>query len=293
MDLLPARGTVVLDAVSQSDVVQWLDPVSVRLVDVSGSAVSVGANHMPARGWIRRLAPAGWDLGVPLGGHGAARLSSRLALLAAILREPSLTWVTSVDPLFAAENKVVQYRAALTAGIRIPATAMSGSPGDLAAELGDSFVLKPLGPGHFQEPDGSSRVLYIKKVQAAGLAGSDLLDAPFLAQEVVAAEAHLRVVTVGSRAWTAELDAHGLPLDWREDESAHHTFAATDRWPQVEKAAVRLAAILGVGYSSQDWLIDEGGPVFLDLNPGGQWLFLPEPIATSVAQALADWLAGR
>jgi hypothetical protein len=293
VDLLPARGTVVLDAVSLSDVVQWLGPADVRLIDVSGATVSLGGDRMAARGWIRRLAPAGWDLGVPLGSHGAARLSSRLALLAAILREPSLIWLTQVDPLFAAENKVVQYRTALAAGIRIPATAVSGSPSDLAAELGDSFVLKPLGPGHFQEPDGSSQVLYVKEVRATDLADTDLLDAPFLAQEVVPADVHLRVVTVGRRAWTAELDAAGLPIDWREHESAHHTFAATDRWPQVENAASRLAAALGVGYSSQDWLIDEDGPVFVDLNPGGQWLFLPEPIATSVARALAGWLVGR
>lgn len=292
VDLLPARGTVVLDAVSLSDVVQWLDPANIRLIDVSGAIVSLGADRVAARGWIRRLAPAGWDLGVPLGSHGAARLSARLALLAAILREPSLIWLTQVDPLFAAENKVVQYRTALAAGIRIPATAVSGSPGDLAAELGDSFVLKPLGPGHFQEPDGSSQVLFVQEVRAVDLAGTDLLDAPFLAQEVVAADVHLRVVTVGRRAWTAELVAAGLPVDWREHESAHHAFAATERWPQVENAAVRLAAALGVGYSSQDWLIDEDGPVFVDLNPGGQWLFLPEPIATSVARALAGWLVG-
>jgi hypothetical protein len=293
VDLLPARGTVVLDAVSLSDVVQWLDPANIRLIDVSGANVSLGADRMAARGWIRRLAPAGWDLGVPLGSHGAARLSSRLALLAAILREPSLIWLTQVDPLFAAENKVVQYRTALATGIRIPATAVSGSPDDLAGELGDSFVLKPLGPGHFQEPDGSSQVLYVKEARAADLAGTDLLDAPFLAQEFVAADVHLRVVTVGRRAWTAELNAAGLPVDWREHESAHHTFVATDRWPQVEHTAARLATALSVGYSSQDWLIDEDGPVFVDLNPGGQWLFLPEPIATSVARALADWLVGR
>lgn len=90
VDLLPAEGTVVLDAVSLSDVLRWLDPASIRLIDVSGATVSLGGDRMAARGWIRRLAPAGWDLGVPLGSHGAARLSSRLALLAAILREPSL-----------------------------------------------------------------------------------------------------------------------------------------------------------------------------------------------------------
>lgn len=293
LDLLPAGRTIVLDAVSLSDVVQWLDPVNVRLIDTSGNVVTLGADRMAARGWIRRLAPAGWDLGVPLGSHSAARLSSRLALLASILREPSLAWLTPVDSLFAAENKVVQYRTAVAAGIRLPATAVGGSPSDLAAQLGDSFVLKPLGPGHFQEPDGSSQVLYVKEIRAADLAGIDLLDAPFLAQTVIAAKVHLRVVTVGRRAWTAELDAAGLPIDWREHESAHHSFVPTDQWPQVESAAVRLATALGVGYSSQDWLIDEAGPVFVDLNPGGQWLFLPEPIATSVAQALAAWLAGR
>jgi glutathione synthase/RimK-type ligase-like ATP-grasp enzyme len=290
VDLLPARGTVVLDAASQSDVVQWLDPVRVRLVDVSGAAVCVDTEHEATHGLIRRLAPAGWDLGVRLGSHDAARLSSRLALLAAILREPNLRWLTPVDALFAAENKIVQYRAALSAGIRIPVTAVSGSTDDLETNLGNSFVLKPLGPGNFQEADGSSKVVYVHEVHAADLAGAELLDAPFLAQNVITAKVHLRVVTVGTRVWAAELNAADLPIDWREYAPAHRGFKVADRWPQVEEAALRLAAALRVGYSSQDWLIDEEGPVFLDLNPGGQWLFLPESLASSVAQALADWL---
>lgn len=290
-DRLPKRGTVIIDAVRQGDVVQRLEPGCIRLIDMSGATVDFGADHLGGRGWVRRLAPAGWDHGVALGSHTAAVLSSRLALLAAILREPGLTWLTPVDALFAAENKLVQYRAALDAGFRVPPTLVSGSATDLAGELGDRFVLKPLGPGHFQDEDGRQQVVYVRDVRAADLAGTDLLDAPFLAQKVVSAKVHLRVVTVGDRSWVAELDAAAVPLDWREHAPAHHDFTASKRWPEVEQAAVRLAAALHVGYSSQDWVVDDDGPVFLDLNPGGQWLFLPEPLATSVAQAIADYLA--
>ncbi|HVE45526.1 MAG TPA: hypothetical protein VNA57_02100 [Acidimicrobiales bacterium] len=54
-----------------------------------------------------------------------------------------------------------------------------------------------------------------------------------------------------------------------------------------------MAGALGVGYSSQDWVVDRSGqPWFLDLNPGGQWLFLPEPAASAVTASVAAWLAG-
>jgi hypothetical protein len=50
---------------------------------------------------------------------------------------------------------------------------------------------------------------------------------------------------------------------------------------------------MGVAYSSQDW-IDDGAPepAFIDLNPAGQWLFLPESIAGAVTEAIAAHLTG-
>src|SRR5919108_2675978 len=52
----------------------------------------------------------------------------------------------------------------------------------------------------------------------------DLAAAPFLLQERLKAEQHLRIVTVIDRAWVCELEAGGLPLDWRTTESAHRSF---------------------------------------------------------------------
>jgi hypothetical protein len=113
--------------------------------------------------------------------------------------------------------------------------------------------------------------------------------APFLIQERLFAERHLRVVTVGDRVWVCELRADKLPVDWRKDADAHHQFVPT-RDERVERSATALAAAAQLGYSSQDWIVQDGEPFFVDLNPAGQWLFLPEPVASEVSAQIARWL---
>ena len=104
----------------------------------------------------------------------------------------------------------------------------------------------------------------------------------------------MRVVTVGGRSWVAGLEAAERPLDWRSQAEAHSSFIAfTQTDERVGTLATELAADLGLGYSSQDWVETlEGELVLLDVNPGGQWLFLPSPIAEEVALAIAAWLRG-
>ncbi len=284
------RGLTIMDATHLHTTVASVDLHRTSLVDVAGRTVTFG-EATPARGWVRRLAPAAWDHGVRIGSHEAATLASRLMLLAAVLRDPAVLWLTPADALFSAENKIVQYRAATACGIRVPATLICAEPQRLAAELGEPFLVKPLGPGNF-EHEGQQHVVYARTVRADELTDVDLLAAPFLAQRVIAARRHLRVVTVHGQGWVAELPHTDLPVDWRAHGPAHQAFLPSSAWPEVERAATHLAAALGVGFSSQDWVIDADGPVFLDLNPGGQWLFLPEKITSPVAAALADWLAG-
>jgi glutathione synthase/RimK-type ligase-like ATP-grasp enzyme len=277
---------VVFDAASLHSSIVRVTPDTTVLLSATGGHVELpGAS---TRGWIRRLAPAGWDQNVQLGSHEAAVMAARVALLAAIMREPSVAWVTPVDQLFAAENKIVQYRAAIAAGLRIPRTMIAADREALAAELGEPFILKALGPGHFQAND-QQHVVYVTERRSADLVGVDLSAAPFIAQSVVRAERHLRIVTVRDEAWVAELEASGLPLDWRSHGPAHSSFRAA-AWPDARVQATRLAASLGVGMTCQDWIVDRDGLVFLDLNPGGQWLFLPEEVSSPATQALAHWL---
>lgn len=115
-----------------------------------------------------------------------------------------------------------------------------------------------------------------------------------LAQERIYARRHFRVVTVADRVWACELEAEGLPVDWRSVESSHGAFLSVSRPDErLLDGARSMSRALGLGYSSQDWVMSGPGKyVMLDVNPGGQWLFLPSEVSELVTQAVAGWLRG-
>jgi hypothetical protein len=266
---------------------------------LAGDSLDVGQFSLRpgehVRGWIRRLAPAAWGHGVPSGSHAAVVHAASLSLLAAVTRLPGVEWLTDVDPLMVSESKLVQSRTAATLGIRMPATVVTNQSEQARSRLGRHVVIKPLGPGQFTQADGTEAVVFAQRVDLDDPAFRDLGDTPFLIQEVIDAVRHFRVVTVGTRVWITELVADGLPLDWRSQPEAHDSFVATKSPPTgLARSAVGIARELRLGYSSQDWAEDQTTrqPVLLDVNPGGQWLFLPEPVATEAARAIGAWLSG-
>jgi glutathione synthase/RimK-type ligase-like ATP-grasp enzyme len=258
----------------------------------SGNTTWVLDRIVPVRGWIRRLAPEDWRLQDPPASHGGVVRAAWMTLLVSLTKTLGIQWLSDIEKLFVAEHKLVQYEYAARAGIRVPRTAVASARELIPSELGDSFVVKALGPGDFLESGGAARAVFATELQRTAEELEDLGGAPFLLQEVLRAERHLRVVTVGERGWACELEAERLPLDWRREDAAHDSFQPTANYPQVVAMALRLAAMLDVGYTSQDWMISGGEAVFLDLNPGGQWLFLPDPVASKVTRAIVDWLAG-
>jgi len=257
-----------------------------------GREVAV-ARDQPVRGWIRRLAPPDWRRqAAPASYEGTVR-AAWVALLVAIARGLGISWLSNLERLFIAENKLVQQTAAQALGIAVPRSVVASSRERIPADLGDSFIVKPLGPGQFVGDEGVAQVLYAHEVVRDAPELDALAGAPFLVQERLAAERHLRVVTVGAHGWVCALEAGELPVDWRRVDGAHEAFLVSDEHADVADDAVRLAAALGVSYSSQDWLVANGRPYFLDLNPGGQWLFLPEPVSSAVTAQITAWLAGE
>ncbi|GAA2242177.1 hypothetical protein GCM10010401_13800 [Rarobacter faecitabidus] len=135
--------------------------------------------------------------------------------------------------------------------------------------------------------------VYAEPMMPADTRFSALNAAPFIVQERIPAAKHLRVVTVGDRSWAATLDVDSTaPADWRRRSCNHSAFTeAHDGSSTAPTGALTIAADLGLGYSSQDWVQTPDGEVFLlDVNPSGQWLFLPERMGKAVTDALADLL---
>lgn len=284
-----------------------VDHLVVDAKTLSSSAVAVDLNSMvirtedeewrvstdgpQARGWVRRLAPEDWQDGIETGSMEAAEQSAWLSLVGAIGRSPLLHWLTSVDRGLIAENKHYQLVEAKSLGVPVPNTLVTNSPSMVPGQLPGDRVVKTLGRAHYMD-GADSRVVFSQTISDSALAMLDA-DVPLIYQERLHARSHLRVVIVRDRVWTCELAADDLPLDWRTEASAHDSFALVATPAQLGLWAVAVCRALQLGYASQDWILTDEGPVLLDVNPGGQWLFLPEPVRTEVASAIVDWLEGR
>lgn len=243
------------------------------------------------RGWVRRVVPDFWLRSVRADSLQAAEASGWTSLLAAILQLSSVTWLTPVGAITRAENKLTQAAAASKVGVRTPRTIVTNDASFLAQSFEGEVVIKPLGAGHYVEGD-IPYVVHATAAMASTVTTDTLRVAPFLVQQSLRARRHWRVVTVGGEVWSAALEAEGYPLDWRRDPRAHSSFVDVMPPLDIETGALSTAEQLKLGYSSQDWIETDGGVYLVDVNPSGQWLFLPESIGAAVALAIANWLDG-
>lgn len=242
------------------------------------------------RGWVRRPVPSQWALGSVLGSKRSAVNSSWQSLVTALMRNPRCEWLSKFETLIAAENKIAQLWAATRLQEETPRTVVSNSVVKAGA-AGERTIAKPLGAEQFWESSSDGRHVFASEVDLNDPRVSNVLGgAPFLVQNRLSARRHLRIVTVCDNVWVFELVASGLPLDWRESVMAHCSWRRTTSTPGIEERALRMCEELGVRYSSQDWIETADGIYFIDLNPGGQWLFLPAACALQISAALAAWL---
>lgn len=243
------------------------------------------------RGWLRRYAPSMWGAGSNIGSLEAVRKRAFVTLVGSITRIGSYEWLTSLDSMLKAEDRLYQLQVAERMDCHVPTSVVASDVGDARCVLGESFVVKPLSNGFYHSEDGPKAV-FTSELTGEDFDRVDFAHAPFVAQERIDVESHFRIVTVLDQGWAARLDAAGRPLDWRRQEEAHSRWEEIDV-PELISNAVRLSQQFGVGYSSQDWVRDHHGrDVFLDLNPGGQWMFLPPPVAESVCRSIAEFLSG-
>lgn len=300
--LVGSESDLHLRTVAQMLRERYVDPIIFDADDVAQVGYSVSQDQLVladtpigdgGRGWLRRVAPNRWATGQQVGSVEDVSFRARVRLVASIARHPTLEWLTAIDTLQTAEDRIHQLSVASSLGIATPQTVVSGDPDTICRLIGADAVLKPLGGGAFVNDKGEPYVVYTTSLTDDILASGDFGAAPFVAQERIRARFHLRVVTIGTTVRTAALDADCWPLDWRAAEQAHRSWRRHHA-PEVETQAVRLAEEFRVGFSSQDWLIPvKGPPTFIDLNPGGQWMFLPEGVAQPITDQLVNFLAGH
>jgi glutathione synthase/RimK-type ligase-like ATP-grasp enzyme len=266
-------------------------------IDADGCAVKVDGIWVDLNdtksGWLRRLHRAGWGLGVETGSRNALELGTWHSAYTWMLDAARVKWITEPTPLRRSESKLRQWRTATALGIPYPRTIVTTSHEQVISTFGEKEVIvKPLGTGRFVD-NGNMKTVYAEPMMPTDDRLSALKLAPFIVQERLQPIRHLRIVTVGDRSWAASLGVEpNAPADWRRRALNHSAFEEVgDVSPCVARSALGITRELGLGYSSQDWIETRAGETFLlDVNPAGQWLFLPQTIGKAVARAIADLL---
>ncbi|GEJ58697.1 MvdC/MvdD family ATP grasp protein [Anaeromyxobacter diazotrophicus] len=201
-------------------------------------------------------------------------------------------WVNPLGADRDAHRKPHQLATARAAGLEVPRTLVTNDP-----DAARAFVEELGGPGRvLYKPFTGSAELWrearlLRPEELALLPA--LRYAPVIFQEYVPG-LDLRATVVGERVFTCRIDARetAYPVDWRLDPERAR-FEAVGLPAAVERRLLALHRTLGLRYGAADLReTPDGRAVFLEVNPGGQWLFVERRTGLQLTDALAGLLAG-
>jgi hypothetical protein len=198
--------------------------------------------------------------------------------------------VNKRDSEYISSKKPYQLRVAADIGLRVPDTLISTNPSMIRSfydrHVGN-VIFKVLTPTKFQFTE--TRLLEREFL--------DYLDsavfAPTIFQERVKARIHLRITVVDREIFCASVEPtrpHAL-LDWRLDRAP--IIRATTVPDEVAEKLIMLCDALNLRYGAIDVILSEDGEyTFLEINPGGQFLFVEiqtgQPISLAIAKSLTN-----
>ncbi|MDC0714660.1 hypothetical protein POL68_39795 [Stigmatella sp. ncwal1] len=197
-------------------------------------------------------------------------------------------WVNPPGAALAAENKLLQLRAARSAGLQVPDTLMSNDARAIRAFIArhGRVIYKTFMPHTWR--DRQTHQFY--NVNATLLDTASSFDdasvsmCPGIYQRYVEKVCDLRVTLVGDRMFPVRLrSTQGKAfVDWRAH--IYHSELAADACSLSETFQHQLRDMmnrLGLVFGCVDLVVDpEGGIHFLEVNQGGQFLFLEELVDT-------------
>ncbi|MFD9065327.1 hypothetical protein ACFVZ3_27845 [Kitasatospora purpeofusca] len=258
-----------------------------------------GRELTPTVTWIRHFAPAALDptaydppvldrpaldpAGTPRGAFLRDSWQAAAAQLAAI----SGTAVRPDRP-----GVLCQLDLARRYGIAAPRAVLTTDPHLVRDEFdGPRVVVKAAGH-HFVEPvPGRLHGIFPTVLDRADLAGGPRPGPPVIVQEYVDHEAELRVYFVGGQLHAFEVTKTAPADPWTAPDRLG-VRALPSPPPAVAAATRTLAAAMSLRYGAFDFLLSAGTPVFLEVNPDGDWRWAERrtrttPVTVAVAAMLA------
>ena len=201
-------------------------------------------------------------------------------------------WVNPRDRLVEARSKIVQLQRAKGAGLRIPDTIVTTSLealGKFSARHNGQVVAKPIQAQVVGSGDDSlvigTRQLSLEHFESA------IKFAPCYAQERLLLKSEIRVVAFGDRLYSFRLTAKEKADDLKQLKLSQIDHERCELDGSTSRKIHSLMLLYGLEFAAIDLaVIDDEEPVFLELNPNGQWLWLQYMTGENLIDPFIDLL---
>lgn len=208
----------------------------------------------------------------------------RTALIGLLLNEFRGTWINHPVNTLLAQNKLVQLRAAKNAGFRVPRTLVSQNPRvvrNFCEGLDYNVVVKSIS-GTQKAPLLTMMVTPEHLVCEESIALS-----PAIYQEFIPGELHVRAQCFGDSIHSVTLKSKAL--DWRPDLNI--PFEVVELKEELKTSLRGVLKLLGLKMGVVDLkFAEDGEPVWFEVNPQGQFLFVEGLTGLKLTAAFTDFL---
>ncbi|MFF3331667.1 RimK family alpha-L-glutamate ligase [Streptomyces sp. NPDC002888] len=195
-------------------------------------------------------------------------------------------WVSSPEATDRAADKLYQLAVARAEGFRVPRTLVSQSRQEVVefAHRTGRIIVKPV-------VGASGPLMFTQYVDDPSAIPEPSFHAcPAVYQEYIPGRRHVRLNCFGEEMYAALIETDRL--DWRPDLNV-----PISRWPVPDDLARRVTAVLrrlGLRMGVVDIkLTPQDEPVWLEVNPQGQFLFLEPLLGEPLADRFLDFLISQ
>ncbi|MEW1719344.1 ATP-grasp ribosomal peptide maturase [Streptomyces sp. NPDC093109] len=216
--------------------------------------------------------------------------------LGGLLAALECTWLNHPRRNAAAGAKPVALATGAQCGLSIPETLITNDPDEARAFIGilpgRVAAYKALGGQGPSGVNGEPYALWTTQVRTAEITDAVRLTAHQF-QEWIPKAYDVRLTVVAHKMFAAKIhtSSEAARVDIRADYGSH-TYEPCDVPRAVASGVRKLMDVFGLHYAALDFLVGKGGEWHLiDVNPNGQWAFVPE-LRAPITHALADLLEG-
>ena len=204
------------------------------------------------------------------------------------------TWINDISAHSVFSNKPRQLAIAQKVGFSIPKTIITNLAKDVLEYFkpNEKIIYKTL-DSFIAPPD---EIVFTNEISREQILQSkfEISLAPCIFQKYISKEFELRVTVVGNKVFCVKIDSQkysDTSVDWRKNQF----LPMYEEWKlsrETESMLLKLHHLSGLKYGAYDFIVEKktGKEIFLECNPGGQWLWLENRLGIPITDSIVKLL---